>query len=141
MKKIIFLFLLLACTLGLFAQQPSAAPAATVIKAGHMLDVKTGHITDNATIVIENGKIASIGSGAAPAGATVINLPNATLLPGLIDAHTHLTYDPNFGYQSLGISVPKETLIGAKNAPHHAGSRIYYRAQRGSDRLQRYRVA
>jgi imidazolonepropionase-like amidohydrolase len=119
MKQIIFLFLLLACTLCLFAQQPASAlgaPAVTVIKAGHMLDVKTGHITDNVTVVIENGKIASIGSGAAPAGANVINLPNATLLPGLIDAHTHLTYDPNFGYQSLGISIPKETLIGAKNA-------------------------
>jgi imidazolonepropionase-like amidohydrolase len=116
MKKIILLALLLASTLCLFAQQTSAPPSATVIKAGHMLDVKTGHITDNVTVVIENGKIASIGSGAAPAGATVINLPNATLLPGLIDAHTHLTFDPNFGYQSLGISLPKEALIGAKNA-------------------------
>jgi imidazolonepropionase-like amidohydrolase len=34
----------------------------------------------------------------------------------LIDVHTHLTFDPNFGYQELGISIPKEALIGAKNA-------------------------
>jgi imidazolonepropionase-like amidohydrolase len=38
------------------------------------------------------------------------------LLPGFIDAHTHLTADPKFGYEQLGISVPKEALIGAKNA-------------------------
>src|SRR5437870_9373563 len=47
----------------------------------------------------------------------LIDLPNATVLPGLIDAHTHLTGDPkNIGYQSLGISVPRDALTGAKNA-------------------------
>src|SRR5581483_2460633 len=48
--------------------------------------------------------------------AVRIELPNATILPGLIDAHTHITMDPNFGYETLGISVPREALIGAKNA-------------------------
>lgn len=38
------------------------------------------------------------------------------MLPGLIDAHTHVTFDPKFGYEQLGISIPKEALIGAKNA-------------------------
>ncbi len=39
------------------------------------------------------------------------------MLPGLIDAHTHLTFDPkNFGYEGLGISTPREALIGAHNA-------------------------
>ena len=53
----------------------------------------------------------------ATSGAITINLPNATVLPGLIDAHTHLTGDPkNIGYQSLGISVPRDALTGAKNA-------------------------
>src|SRR5437764_3904844 len=115
MNKHIFLpVVLLLCCLGCFGQQ---APAPiTVIHAGHLLDVKTGHIQDNVTVVIQGDKITSIGSGAAPAGATVINLPNTTLLPGLIDAHTHLTSDPIFGYQELGISIPKEALIGAKNA-------------------------
>lgn len=115
MNKSIFLLLFLfVCSLA-FAQQPSA-PAVTVIQAGHMLDVKTGHIQDNVTITIQGDKITSIGSGNPPAGANVIHLPNVTLLPGLIDAHTHLTGDPNFGYQELGISIPKEALIGAKNA-------------------------
>jgi imidazolonepropionase-like amidohydrolase len=94
-------------------------PIRTVIHAGHMLDVKTGRMIENATVVIQGDKILSIGPlavGNPPAGMKEINLPNATLLPGLIDAHTHITYDPNFGYQELGISIPKEALIGAKNA-------------------------
>ena len=113
----LFLTILLFASVS-FAQ-PSTTPAAaqkTYVHAGHMLDVKTGKTLDNVLITIEGDKITAIGSGAAPAGATVIDLPNATLLPGLIDAHTHLTGDPNFGYQELGVSIPKEALIGAKNA-------------------------
>jgi imidazolonepropionase-like amidohydrolase len=103
-----------------FAQQPTPQPQHVVIHAGHMLDVKAGKMLDNVTIVIDGDKITSVSGGRSKsdnqAGAHVINLPNATLLPGLIDAHTHLTFDPNFGYQELGVSIPKEALIGAKNA-------------------------
>src|SRR5947199_3649999 len=111
MKKYISLCFLLLLSVCCLAQQN-----VTVIKAAHLLDVKSGRMLDNVTVVIEGEKIASIGNGPVPAGANVISLPNATLLPGLIDAHTHLTYDPIFGYQELGISIPKEALIGAKNA-------------------------
>jgi imidazolonepropionase-like amidohydrolase len=99
-----------------FAQQPSKSVA---IHAGHVLDVKTGKLLPDRTIIIVDGKIASIGpsSGAQiPAGTTVIDLPSATVLPGLIDAHVHLTMDPKFGYEELGVSVPRQTLTGAKNA-------------------------
>jgi imidazolonepropionase-like amidohydrolase len=94
------------------------APKRVVILAGHVLDVKSGRMLDNQQIVIENDKIVSVGArGPAPEGAQVIDLSNATVLPGLIDAHTHLTGDPkDFGYESLGISSPREALIGAKNA-------------------------
>ena len=98
------------------AQQSSQS---IVLHAGHVLDVKTGKLLSDQTIVIADGKVASVGPSAdakPPADAVRIDLPNATILPGLIDAHTHLTADPRFGYEELGISVPREALIGAKNA-------------------------
>jgi len=99
-----------------WAQAPAAGKT-VVVHAGRLLDVKSGQTLTNQTIIIQNGKIASVGGKAElPAGATVIDLPTATVLPGLIDAHTHVTFNPNFGYSTLGISVPREALIGAKNA-------------------------
>ena len=112
----LLLLALLALPVQLVAQQ---APKRVVVHAGHLLDVKTGKLLPDQTIVIEGGKIVRVSSSAeikAPADAMLIDLSNATVLPGLIDAHTHLTFDPQFGYESLGISIPRETLIGAKNA-------------------------
>ncbi|HUK86713.1 MAG TPA: amidohydrolase family protein [Terriglobales bacterium] len=96
-----------------------AAPKTVVVHAGKLLDVRTGQTLTHQAIVIQGERIVSVGPEAearVPAGATVIELPNATVLPGLIDAHTHLTFDPVFGYSSLGISIPREALTGAKNA-------------------------
>ncbi|HKT52418.1 MAG TPA: amidohydrolase family protein [Candidatus Angelobacter sp.] len=115
--KLLLLIPVLACLA--FTQQPANAsePVTTLVHAGHLLDVKTGKMLDNVTVTIKGDRIASVSSGeAAPKGPHVIELPNATLMPGLIDAHTHLTFDPSFGYQELGVSIPKEALIGAKNA-------------------------
>ena len=95
------------------------APHHVAVHAGHMLDVKSGKMLADQMLVIEDGKIISVsGTGAAkiPDDALRIELPNATVLPGLIDAHTHLTMEPRFGYERLAVSVPRETLIGAKNA-------------------------
>jgi imidazolonepropionase-like amidohydrolase len=91
----------------------------TVIHAGKLLDVRSGNTLSDQAIVIEGGKILSVGpmSAAKLSGNEQrIELGSATLLPGLIDAHTHLTFNPEFGYDSLAISVPREALIGAKNA-------------------------
>jgi imidazolonepropionase-like amidohydrolase len=98
------------------AQQGSRS---VVLHAGHLLDVKTGKLLSDQTVVIEDGKVVSVGASAEarpPADAVRIDLANATVLPGLIDAHTHLTMDPKFGYEQLGLSIPRETLTGAKNA-------------------------
>ncbi len=111
----VFVLLILAASLG-WGQQ--MAPGKTVvIRAGRLLDVKTGKTLTGQTIVIQDDKIASVGAAAQlPADATIIDLPNATILPGLIDAHTHITFNPNFGYSRLAISVPREALTGAHNA-------------------------
>lgn len=102
-----------------FAQQAAAPPTRTIIRAGHLLDVRTGKTLTNQAIVIEDGKIVNVGpdSGAtSDANVKVIDLSRKIVLPGLIDAHTHLTHDPRFGYDRLAISLPREALIGAKNA-------------------------
>src|SRR6266478_2401504 len=97
--------------------QVAPAPKTVVIRAGHLLDVKTGKTLTNQTILIQGDKIASVGSDTqVPAGAQVVDLSNATVLPGLIDAHTHITMTANFGYSRLAISVPREALNGARNA-------------------------
>jgi imidazolonepropionase-like amidohydrolase len=119
----IYLHVILLCCLSVYSINFSWAQAAgaqtVVIRAGRLLDVKTGKTLRNQTIIIHGGKIASVGADAdqkAPGDATVIDLSDATVLPGLIDAHTHLTYAPNFGYSTLGISIPREALTGARNA-------------------------
>jgi imidazolonepropionase-like amidohydrolase len=101
------------------AQSAPATPATktVVVRAGHLLDVKTGKTLANQIIVIQGDKITSVGGETQiPAGAEVVDLSNATVLPGLIDAHTHMTMITNFGYSRLGISIPREALYGARNA-------------------------
>ena len=100
------------------AQAP--APKRTVIRPGRLLDVRTGQLRTGQAIVVEGDKITRVvasGEVEAAAGDTTIDLPEATLLPGLIDMHTHLTFDlSSLGYQGLGISTAREALHGAKNA-------------------------
>jgi imidazolonepropionase-like amidohydrolase len=102
-------------TAGALAQ---TAPQKTVINAGRLLDVKSGRMLTNQQIVIEGDKIVSVGPATTPpAGARVIDLSHSTVLPGLIDAHVHLTGDnTKLGYEELGVSIPREALTGAKNA-------------------------
>lgn len=106
----------LSMSMSAWCQQSSKR---TVVHAGKMLDVKTGNTLSDPAIVIEDGKVVSVGPMSAlklTGGETRVELGSATVLPGLIDAHTHLTYNPQFGYDSLAISIPREALIGARNA-------------------------
>lgn len=105
------------------AQTPKvSAPAEVAIHAGKVLDVRTGNYLADQTIWIEGDHIKAIGktaeiSSQIPAGAKVIDLSNATVLPGLIDCHTHLTYTPYMsGPAGLHVSYPRQALIGARNA-------------------------
>jgi imidazolonepropionase-like amidohydrolase len=90
----------------------------TAIKAARMIDVRTGAVVQQPVIIVEAGRIKAAGANlAVPAGAEVIDLGGMTLLPGFIDAHTHLTFNPeDLGYSSVAISVPRSALSGAKNA-------------------------
>jgi len=116
-----FLSLIFVLLISLF-HPPLLAPQSSnrvVVKAGHLLDVKSGKTLADQAILIEGDKIVSVGPTSAvktTAADNVIDLSRATVLPGLIDAHTHLTFDPHFGYETLGISIPREALIGARNA-------------------------
>eukprot|EP01030_Chromulinospumella_sphaerica_P012218 gene12218-12008_t len=95
-----------------------ASAAVTAVKAARMLDVRNGTMIDGAVILIDGERITAAGSKLAiPAGAQVIDLGNKTVLPGLIDMHTHLTGDPqDAGYAVVAKSVPRMTMTGAKNA-------------------------
>ena len=81
------------------AQTPAQSTVpVTLVKASHLLDPRTGNILAPAAVLIEGGKIKEVGSpsqvqAAAPAGVKIIDVGGATLLPGLIDAHTHLFVD------------------------------------------------
>jgi imidazolonepropionase-like amidohydrolase len=106
--------------LPLFSQEATPKPKTVALKAAHLVDVKAGRVLDQQVVVITGDRIETVGPAASvgvPPDATVIDLGSATLLPGLIDCHVHLTSDPeNSGLKSLGISVPREALTGAKNA-------------------------
>jgi imidazolonepropionase-like amidohydrolase len=114
------LLLLLATFAGNSVRAQSSATKKTIIRAGRVLNVRTGEMRANQAIVIDGDKVERIvAAGEVTPGAadTTIDLPNATVLPGLIDMHTHLTMDLNsLGYEGLGISTAREALHGARNA-------------------------
>ena len=121
MKRILGIAASLCLLAGLAPAQETKVPPKTIaVKAAHLIDAKAGRVLEQQVVLIVGERIEKVGSAKeiqVPAGATVIDLGSATLLPGLIDSHVHLTFDPQHsGYKSLGISVPRQTLTGAKNA-------------------------
>ncbi|WP_428409265.1 amidohydrolase family protein [Hyphococcus sp.] len=114
--------LLLAITAAAPLIAPVHAAAETIyLTAGGMLDPAAGRIVENAALIIEDGKIVSVGtmsSLTAPEGAREITLSGKTVLPGLIDMHVHLTGDPTKGggYSALGYPGERFVIWAVTNA-------------------------
>jgi imidazolonepropionase-like amidohydrolase len=108
-----------------FAAIPAAGPAQTkpaaagriVLRAGSLLDVRTGQLLKNQDIVVQDGMIAAVRPASGVKTEGMIDLSNATVLPGLIDAHSHITGDPQISdSDKLLMSNERRALKGARNA-------------------------
>jgi len=97
-------------------QAKSVRPPQVVIKAGKLIDVRTGQVATNVFILIEKNRIMSLGSS-APADTPIIDLSNRTVLPGLIDCHAHVLGNPKDFSPAAGLrmSSPQATLWGVRN--------------------------
>jgi imidazolonepropionase-like amidohydrolase len=115
MRKI----LILASSLLLAAASNPVTAETTYLIAGNMIDTQEGRVVANPVIEIRDDRIISVSAGGKPPdGAKIIDLgETATILPGLADMHTHLTYEvDDFGYQSVAIAATDEAIRGVANA-------------------------
>jgi imidazolonepropionase-like amidohydrolase len=100
------------------AQQP---PTSLAIHCGALLEPQNDALIRDVFVLTDGGSVKQIvpatRASEIPASATRVEIAKGFCLPGLIDVHDHLTNDPkDAGYQSLGVSIPRETITGAKNA-------------------------
>jgi imidazolonepropionase-like amidohydrolase len=119
MRRSSLLLLLCACASVALAQ---AAPKRIAIRAGRLIDGRGGAPVANALILIEGERIVSVTAGGAPpAGVEVIDLSKSTVLPGLIDTHTHILLQgditaADYDEQLLKQSIPYRAVLAARNA-------------------------
>ena len=108
----------LLATLALHAETPApraAAPKKVVlVRTGALVDVLAGRVLTGQDVLIEDGVVQRVGPGiAAPEGATVVDLSKRTVLPGLIDVHTHVTSQPEDYYADQFRRSPIDVAVTA----------------------------
>ncbi len=104
------------------AQQPTYSPAGgrTLLRAGAVLDVRSGKETSDSTVIVQGDKVVGVAptrTTPAQAGDHEVDLRGMTVLPGLIDVHVHLTGTTDFDpYFELTMTPGKEAILGVENA-------------------------
>ncbi|MEO8673264.1 MAG: amidohydrolase family protein [Tahibacter sp.] len=113
----------LSLAMNVHAQTPAATPPSPlVLKAARLFDGKSGKLSEPGLLVIQGDRIVAVGANSTvPPNARIIDLGDATLLPGFIDAHTHLTYDHNDNwaqgfYEGMLRFPVEQALHAARNA-------------------------
>ena len=114
-------FAIVVCFAGCIASAEPAENRAVAVHCGALLDPAADSVSKDVWVLTRNGVVEEVvlhgGADKIAASTTRIDVSKGFCLPGLIDVHDHLTADPtNAGYQSLGVSIPRETITGAKNA-------------------------
>jgi len=143
-RRTALLLLLAAALISTTQLGAQAAASVTLVKAGRLLDPRSGQVLASAAVLIEGDRIKQVGSTSqigVPAGARIIDLGTATMLPGLIDGHTHLLLDVVLPAEAerarrvKGTFVPdlllaiaespsKRVLLGAQHAREYLESGI-----------------
>ncbi len=100
---------------GALPQDETTAPI--VVRAARLLDVQTGDLMTPGVIVVEGERIRSVGGDGVPADAQIVDLGDVTLLPGLMDMHTHLNYDLNEGWENRPVLESPE-LNALRGVPY-----------------------
>ena len=131
-KRLIVILAFLACPFSAMGADPDL-----VVKAARMLDVEQGIIVQSAFIVIEDGLIKSVSTGPSSPDVEMMDLGDMTILPGLMDCHTHLflTLDKDSRYSPVTETVAdlaieatcnaRKTLLAGFTTVRNVGSRNY----------------
>ncbi|MFT5516763.1 MAG: imidazolonepropionase-like amidohydrolase [Rhodothermales bacterium] len=115
MKRFALLFTLAAC----LAAPQAGAQNVTAIRAGAVLDVRTGEVERGVVILVRDGRIEAMGRDVdVPTGAEIVDLSGQFVLPGLMDAHVHLLVQPDYSSNNpiLNKSIPYRTVEGVAAA-------------------------